>query len=63
LAKSRNFRSLKHKKDQNYPIFIFFLKFDLAKEGASTPLAPSLVAPLDSGLMKVKPIEVFIARF
>jgi len=37
---------MRHKKYQNYPIFIFFLNFDLGKGGFAAPLAPSLVAPL-----------------
>jgi len=43
LAISRNFRLLRHKKDQNYPIF--FLNFYLAKGGIQ-PLSPSWL-PLD----------------
>jgi len=36
-------------KVKNYPTFyILFLNFNLAKGGASAPLAPSLVAPLGS---------------
>jgi len=45
LAKSRNFRSLKHIKDQNYTIFYLFLNFDLAKGEAPAPLAPPWLRP------------------
>jgi len=46
LAKSRYFRTLRHKNIKTIQYFIFFLNFDLTKGGASDPLAPSLVAPL-----------------
>jgi len=35
-------------KRSNYQYFLFFLNFNLAKGGASGPLAPSLVAPLSA---------------
>jgi len=49
LAKSHNFRSLRHKKIKTIQYFIFFSEFDVAKGGASVPLSPPLVAPLISG--------------
>jgi len=42
-------RSTRHKKIKTIRYFIFFVNFDMDKGGASAPLAPSLVAPLDSG--------------
>jgi len=46
LVKSRNFKSLKHKNTKTIRYFIFFLNIDLAKGGASAPLAPFLFASL-----------------
>jgi len=55
MAKLRNFKSLRHKKDQNYPIFYLcsYCRFDVAKGGASVPLAPSLVSPLVMCIVKI----------
>jgi len=47
LAKSRNFRSLRHKKRSKLSdILSYFLTLTWLREGASAPLAPFLVAPL-----------------
>jgi len=48
LAKLDNYRSPRQRKAQNYPVFYLFFNFDLAKGGASAPLAPRLVAPLSA---------------